>query len=376
MLPSDTTVRNTLAATYIDMYNLVMSELADVKSKIVVATDTWTTRAMTYTFAGTIASWITSDWEPVERVLDFHPIEDKENEGEYAALGLVKRLNDFKVLEKLLAVALDNASPNDVLLRALARLLQEKFDLQFVPANSQIRCLAHVVNLVVQKILAALGDVADPDVTDDYLPNKDVPFHYNPDNDPALDELEREVFDDKTDTGVNEEDKAILLTGLASEFKKMIPLQKLRTITTKICSSPQRRKRFRTMAERMFPDKLALSGWKLASLMVVQDVRHHWNYTHAMIERALLLRKAIDTWVFEKEELRPLFLDDNNWKLLEALGDLLKIFTQGDRNAPLTWWKEHEHEFLIISRMARNFLAIPGTSFSVEHLFSSDAHKN
>ncbi|KAJ6612081.1 hypothetical protein B0H10DRAFT_1711809, partial [Mycena sp. CBHHK59/15] len=75
ILPSDTTVRNTLAAMYIDMYNL------DVKSKIAVATDTLTMRSMPYTFAGTIASWITSDWELVERVLDFHPIEDKEHEG-------------------------------------------------------------------------------------------------------------------------------------------------------------------------------------------------------------------------------------------------------------------------------------------------------
>ncbi|KAJ6626477.1 hypothetical protein B0H10DRAFT_1755504, partial [Mycena sp. CBHHK59/15] len=58
--------------------------------------------------------------------------------------------------------------------------------------------------------------------------------------------------------------------------------------------------------------------------MVVRDVRHRWNYTHAMIERGLLLRKAIDTWVFETEELRPLSLDDDHWKLLEALGGLLK----------------------------------------------------
>ncbi|KAF7371616.1 Eukaryotic translation initiation factor 3 [Mycena venus] len=284
MLPSDTTVRNTLAVMYIDMYNLVMSELAaNVKSKIAVATDTWTKHAMTYTFAGTIASWITSDWELVERVLDFHPIEDKEHEGEYAALGLAKRLNDFKALEKI------------------------SYNLYLIETS------------LTTLILAALSDVADPDVTDDYLPNKDVPFHYNPDNDPALDELEREVFDDTADTDADE-DEAIALTGLASEFKKMIPLQKLRIITTKICSSPQRRKRFRTTAERMFPDKLAPSGRKLASLMVVRDVRHRWNYTHAMIERALLLRKAIDTWVFEKEELQPLSLNDN-WKLLEALGD-------------------------------------------------------
>jgi hypothetical protein len=39
---------------------------------------TWTTCYMMFTF-GTIGSWITNDWELVERVLDFHPIENKEH---------------------------------------------------------------------------------------------------------------------------------------------------------------------------------------------------------------------------------------------------------------------------------------------------------
>ncbi|KAJ6483392.1 hypothetical protein C8R45DRAFT_768426, partial [Mycena sanguinolenta] len=73
MLPSDTTVRNTLATMFADMYRLV--------NKLAISTDTWTTRSMHFTFAGTIGSWISSDWELLERVLDFHPIEDKEHEG-------------------------------------------------------------------------------------------------------------------------------------------------------------------------------------------------------------------------------------------------------------------------------------------------------
>lgn len=56
---------------------------------------------MTFTFAGTIASWITSEWDLVERVIDFHVIEDKEHEGEYAAVGLAKQLANFEVLEKI-----------------------------------------------------------------------------------------------------------------------------------------------------------------------------------------------------------------------------------------------------------------------------------
>ncbi|KAJ6627732.1 hypothetical protein B0H10DRAFT_1665563, partial [Mycena sp. CBHHK59/15] len=75
-LPSDTTVGNTLAQMYIDMYKCIKIELA-----IATSTDTWTTYSMMFTFAGMIGSWITSDWVLIERVLDFHLIEDKEHDG-------------------------------------------------------------------------------------------------------------------------------------------------------------------------------------------------------------------------------------------------------------------------------------------------------
>ncbi len=31
---------------------------------------------MMFSFTGTIANWITDDWKLVERVIDFHPIQD------------------------------------------------------------------------------------------------------------------------------------------------------------------------------------------------------------------------------------------------------------------------------------------------------------
>ncbi|KAK7001674.1 hypothetical protein R3P38DRAFT_3368049 [Favolaschia claudopus] len=373
MLPSDTTVRNTLAELYIDMYELIKSELAEIKSKIAVATDTWSTRAMTFTFAGVIGSWITSEWELVERVLDFHPIEDKEHEGEYAALGLAKRLNELKALEKLISVSLDNASPNDVLVAALSRLLMKKFDIQFIPANSQIHCLAHVVNLVVQKILATLDAAPDPDTdagaSDEYLGNKDTPFHYDPHTDPEQVNLEKEEFTADDDRSTEEDEAAELLAGkLDEEYLDMSPLEKLRTTTTKICSSPQRRKRFRATAEKAYGDEKAPSGRPLASLMVVRDVRHRWNYTHAMIKRGLLLRKAIDTWVFEREELRGLSLRLEDWRLLEALGKLLERHMNTSFRSSRKWRAIFSRFREQVSRLSDCSRALGTFATSLEHL--------
>ncbi|KAJ7809364.1 hypothetical protein B0H14DRAFT_2379796 [Mycena olivaceomarginata] len=200
----------------------------------------------------------------------------------------------------------------------------QNFGIQFAPANSQIHCLAHIVNLVVQKLLAMLDDAPDPDVTDDYLPNKDLPLHYDPDKDPEVLAMEQEVFKDG-EMGPDEDEAVGLLAGLTSTFESLSPLQKvsisiplyccsdviqLHTTATKICSSPQRRKRFRDMAARVYENKLAPSGRKLASLMVVRDVRHRWNYTHAMIK-----------------QLASLNLNTTEWELLEKLGNLLEMFT-------------------------------------------------
>ncbi|KAJ6613219.1 hypothetical protein B0H10DRAFT_1805987 [Mycena sp. CBHHK59/15] len=59
--------------------------------------------------------------------------------------------------------------------------------------------------------------------------------------------------------------------------------------------------------------------------MPICDVRHRWNYTHSMICCGRLLRKAINNWVLEQEELRPLLLAPSEWEFLEALGDMLEV---------------------------------------------------
>ncbi len=74
---------------------------------------------------------------------------------------------------------MDNASPNDVLARTLARLLLKRYNIHFAPENAQIRCLAHVVNLVVQKILSELLGVDDPALDDYYELWKHLPIHFD-----------------------------------------------------------------------------------------------------------------------------------------------------------------------------------------------------
>jgi hypothetical protein len=72
-----------------------------VKSKIAYATDTWTNKQMVYTFAATVASFVNEEWELIERVIDFKPLESKEHEGFYAARALVEGARRAGSLHKI-----------------------------------------------------------------------------------------------------------------------------------------------------------------------------------------------------------------------------------------------------------------------------------
>src|ERR1700691_1753097 len=91
---------------------------------------------------------------------------------------------------------MDNASSCDVLARTVGGILLSRYNLGFHEANGRIRCLAHVVNLVVQKILSYLGDADDPDEEDYFLPNKHLPFHYDAEQDVDVRDMEGEEYDE------------------------------------------------------------------------------------------------------------------------------------------------------------------------------------
>lgn len=231
-----------------------------------------------------------------------------------------------------MAMTTDNATTNDNIFRNVSRYLLSLYDIP-EHRDRQIRCLAHVINLVVQAILAGLNEAdaqaEDPkdellndDLNDYYLSNKDHSIHYDVSTDPVQEELEAErdadmalefldigEFKDEL-LGIGEEVKDELRElGLTSALKKVSktvpssssPLtcyrpRQLRFIVKKIASLPQRRQRFYKFSEAEYGDRRAEDGNQdsplLRLLMVVRDVRTRWNSTHAMIIHALLLREV------------------------------------------------------------------------------------
>ena len=168
----------------------------NTKSRIAYATDTWTTKQMVYTFSCTAAFYISDDWELVEHVVDFKPLEAKEHEGIHAGYAFFAGARQRGGLSKIsgiiiiiyvsylpgmvyfISLTTDNASVNDVIMETVSDLLLTHYG---IPKTSDmhVRCFAHVINLVVQAFLSALDEVESPDQEDYYILNQEHPIHYD-----------------------------------------------------------------------------------------------------------------------------------------------------------------------------------------------------
>lgn len=90
---------------------------------------------------------------------------------------------------------MDNAQVNYVMAQFLSKLLYELYGIHFSPDNQFIRCLAHVVNLIVQAILHFIDEADDPNIEDWFIPNKNLPYHYRVEDDEEQKTMEAEAED-------------------------------------------------------------------------------------------------------------------------------------------------------------------------------------
>jgi hypothetical protein len=112
-----------------------------------------------------IGHWISPNWVKRETLFEFCRLKGIHS-GENIAAVTWEMLRDLTIKHKLLAITGDNASNNDTLVEHLHRMLLEEFDdtidqdlgnlkpiMRFRSKQSHIRCLAHVINQIVHKIL-------------------------------------------------------------------------------------------------------------------------------------------------------------------------------------------------------------------------------
>jgi hypothetical protein len=264
--------------------NQLMDELARTCSTIALSLDVWTSKNHK-AILGVIGHWLTPNFEYRERVLEFSELFGSHS-GENMAELLQKMLSELQIEQKLLTITADNATNNESLVSELYFNLKEKYSsndsnpthqtsLRFQGVDSYIRCLAHVLNLIVKDILSMMK---------------------SGDHKSALDAC-----------GLLQENK---------DIGQHSALARLRIMALWISKTPQRRQQWKVVCQA--------NGLK--DKYIEYDVDIRWNSTHRMIQDAFQAKVQIKKWTEHQNQFPPFYPDD--WLQLQQIEMILSKFDE------------------------------------------------
>ena len=180
--------------------------------------------------------------------------------------------------EKLITITGDNASNNISMVNALHLSLEERLGVgrpRLCGTDSYIRCLAHIINLVVQDILSSLKSITSEEA------------------DSMCESIQRQEMEVTPDKSV---------------------LERLSIFAVWVSRSNQHRTRWKEMCRfRGLDDKF-----------IQRDVKTRWNSCYRMVKDALEAREQIDRFIGLEHQLPPFSLRD--WERLQQIAILLEPF--------------------------------------------------
>ncbi|GBC26953.2 zinc finger BED domain-containing protein RICESLEEPER 2-like [Rhizophagus irregularis DAOM 181602=DAOM 197198] len=388
-IPSADTIHNDIIKIFKDEKEFIKKKLQEIPSKVSITLDAWTSKNQ-ISFLGITIHWITNDWKLENTTLDFSHIEGPHS-GENLASKLFEVLKEFELLQKILGISTDNTSNMNKMFSKFESICEYE-GIEFIAKNQRIRCLAHIINLAVQNILKTLKEEA-------------------PEN-------ENEILQENTSTitlGVIAKLRTLIIKIRASSQKKekfkrqcialnIKPLELIPDVKTRWNSTHNMIERAIILRECFEKATLEMSSSYFPTLGQTVPI---YNYLIDKIED--FLDKETDTKSEDvvnatnnaKNKLQQYYLssdglvyiiatknneNDNqniNQNSLAAHMFKKRKTSYSDEleaylNEPLAnfdmdilaFWKVHENKFPNLSKMARDFLAIPGTSVPVERVFS------
>ena len=278
------TLRRRIEDEFLQQRVSLKDDLSNSCQTISLSVDVWTSTNGLPIF-GMIGHWLTETFELREEVLDFAELHGAHS-GENLALAVQTTLEELGLQHKLMAMTGDNASNNETMADALYHSLtnyaegedqesSETTPLKFQGSSSYVRCLAHVINLIVKDVLRTLKDGTMDDAR------------------AACDALQS-----------------------SNPIGTQSALGRLRILALWIHRHPQRRQKWKEVCRML----------DLPNKYIEYDVETRWNSTFRMIDDGLKAKKQIKKFLELQNELPPFNAED--WVFLQQLHEVLDKFNE------------------------------------------------
>lgn len=280
------TSHNTIRADIINLWTdekvILRNHLRTARSKINISLDIWTS-PNTLLFLGVVAHFVRQDEAVVSKaLLGLRTVGSHSGEEQFYVLQQV--LEEYEITDNLGVIIGDNATTNDTLCRTIGAWFQENNRPEWDPQLQRIRCLGHIINLIVQAFLFP-GSQKSPS------------------------EEDLNLYDRKDQEGTEPEPSEEQSRG--DKFRSMGAIGKLHNIVVHIRCSGPRTNEFVKSSKRRIP----------------LDNRTRWNSWYSMLTVACELEKELDFYTKNhQKDLRKDILSAQDWEWLRTIHSFLKVF--------------------------------------------------
>ncbi|CAI9285259.1 unnamed protein product [Lactuca saligna] len=144
VLPSRHTISRNVSKFYIEERTKMLQFLSNPKTAIHLTTDTWTSSCQRTTYMVVTAHFIDENWMMHKRIINFREIDS--HKGEDMGRELLDCIRGWG-MKNVMTITLDNAATND---KAMDFLVKKLPNLYEGGKHFQVRCMAHILNLIVK----------------------------------------------------------------------------------------------------------------------------------------------------------------------------------------------------------------------------------
>ena len=271
-IPTRQTFTKSIINLWKDKKGIIQEQLQLGISSLHISLDVWTS-PNTLLFLGICVHFVDSNKKLRKLLLDLVCISGHSGDDQIQVLGPV--FKEFNILYKIGAIIGDNSGTNDTLCRNIQTFLKWEANFEWDARDRRIRCIGHIVNLIVQAFLFKKDSSETIELK-------------------LLDQLNLEEQTDKS-----------------ASFRKLGILGKLHNIVVHIRSSPARTAEFRAKANKLIP----------------LDNSTRWNSWYSMLSAAIETKSVVTSYVFENHDslkLDELATDD--WLYLQQMEEVLSLF--------------------------------------------------
>ncbi|XP_054784012.1 zinc finger BED domain-containing protein RICESLEEPER 1-like [Prosopis cineraria] len=153
-IPLRTTVARDAWQLYLGEIRILKNLLKKCTNRLCLTTDCWTS-VQNFNYLCLTAHFIDNDWNLHKRILSFYMVEN--HKGDTIGKTIERCLLDWGI-QNVFTITMDNATSNDTALSYLKRHLKNWRGLVCGGDYLQLRCSAHILNLVVNDGLKELKD--------------------------------------------------------------------------------------------------------------------------------------------------------------------------------------------------------------------------